>query len=201
MMTVAVGGIAFMWVTKMQEDLQEDITTGQADMAKKASASLTISSMWNDTDHSAIVLLLRNTGRYTFSKEEMQNIEIYLNGIPIGILNNTFNESTCVNNPLTPTSTCQAKSYVHTINAGSCENGTGSMLFETFSAAQYAWDGEEVVKGYNSTYMSYCNNTNITRNVFFNNLADKLTIKIIEPTTGVKTQYTCRIDEAGQDSC
>ncbi|RLG14559.1 MAG: hypothetical protein DRN66_01690 [Candidatus Nanohalarchaeota archaeon] len=112
MMTVAVGGVAFMWITKMQKGMQDDITEQQEAMTKKASASLVIDSAWSTAAAAQTHILIRNNGQYTFTSSEIDNMQVFLDGVPIGALSTVFDDATvsnpCIGNALAPGESCEA---------------------------------------------------------------------------------------------
>ena len=150
MMTVAVGGVAFMWLTKMQEDMQDDISKQQEEMRKKATAGLTITAAWEDSG-GTIAILVRNSGSYTFNSEDIDDIEVYYDGKYIDTLDNYFTGGDCVGGTgLAPGESCEA------------------------IAGTEAW---------------------VSTN------GHEFTVRLDEPSTGVKATKFCRINEAGQEAC
>ncbi len=119
MMTVAVGGVAFMWVTQMQKGMQDDITKQQEEMTKKASASLVVDAAWATILGGLTHITIRNNGQYTYTATEMDAMQIHYNGVPQGNLAAIFDDaviptSPCVGNALAPGETCEALSLVAT---------------------------------------------------------------------------------------
>ncbi|MCK5177192.1 MAG: hypothetical protein KAQ92_05690 [Candidatus Aenigmarchaeota archaeon] len=118
MMTVAIAGAAFIWLTKMQNDMQDDVSKQQEEMKKKASSSLVIDAAWATALNTPTHIMLRNNGQYTYTSGEVDNIEIHYNGIPRGKLVTVFDDNTmarpCVGNALAPGESCEAVSTVLT---------------------------------------------------------------------------------------
>ncbi|MCK5476696.1 MAG: hypothetical protein KAI55_02145 [Candidatus Aenigmarchaeota archaeon] len=118
MMTVAIAGAAFVWLTKMQKGIQDDVTKQQEEMKKKASSSLIIDAAWTTAIGSPMHIMLRNNGQYTYTSGEIDNIEIHYNGIPRGKLVTVFDENAiarpCVGNALAPGESCEAVSILAT---------------------------------------------------------------------------------------
>ena len=116
MITVAVAGAAFMWLTKMQREIQDDVNKQQQEMMDKARAGLTITSVWKPTTSGNIKILLRNSGRYSFSDDEIDKIEIYWNGKYRDTLFGYFTENTaagtCDAVGLAPGESCTAETNI-----------------------------------------------------------------------------------------
>ncbi|OYT35294.1 MAG: hypothetical protein B6U87_00595 [Candidatus Aenigmarchaeota archaeon ex4484_52] len=60
-----------------------------------------------------VIFLLKNNGQYTFSKEEMQNIEVYFNNKYNNILRN-IDGYECNKTGLSPTKSCQFNLTIQT---------------------------------------------------------------------------------------
>jgi len=112
MITVAVAGVSFTWITKMQKSMQDDITKQQEAMTKKASASLVIDSAWSTAAAAPMHIFIRNNGQYTFTSSEIDNMQVFYNGVPHGTLSTIFDDATvanpCIGNALAPGKSCEA---------------------------------------------------------------------------------------------
>lgn len=129
MMTVAVGGVAFMWVTQMQKGMQDDISKQQEEMTKKASANLVIDAAWTASDGEPMNISIRNNGQYTYTANEIDAIQIHINGTPKGDLATVFDNddatNACTGNALAPGETCMAAAKSATATGFKWTTGSG----------------------------------------------------------------------------
>ena len=79
MMTVAAAGLAYVWITEMQKNIQIGTETQYNNQQIQAEAKLSIDSAWNTSGN--ISLVLRNTGSYTFN--DPTKFSVYYEGRPV----------------------------------------------------------------------------------------------------------------------
>ena len=86
MMTVAAAGLAYIWITDMQKNIQTGTETQYANQQIQTEAKLSIDSAWNTSGNLSFVL--RNTGSYTFN--DPTKFSVYYEGQPIEKINVGF---------------------------------------------------------------------------------------------------------------
>ncbi|RLG13453.1 MAG: hypothetical protein DRN71_04805 [Candidatus Nanohalarchaeota archaeon] len=104
MMTVAAAGMAYVWIMSLQESVQNQGNEGVEKQQRETSAAITIVSAWNDSTHLAFIV--KNSGTYTFSSDELDQFTYYFNGV--------YNDATGFGTPCTgldePGSICKVVS-------------------------------------------------------------------------------------------
>ena len=85
MMTVGAAGLAYVWVTNLQGNVQTKAGEGVTDIANQQDAKIAIDSVYNDTSvtPNLVKVIVRNIGRYTFVDEG--NFQVYYGGVPVTV--------------------------------------------------------------------------------------------------------------------
>ena len=83
MLAVVIFGLTYVFLTGTTQETQEEVSTQIKDTTTDAKAEISIDTVWNDTNN--ISFVIRNTGLYSFSAEEVTQIQAYFDGVPMAI--------------------------------------------------------------------------------------------------------------------
>ncbi len=92
MMTVAAAGMAYIWITDMQKEIQEGTSAQIQQQQIQSHAIVSIDSMWNASGN--ISFVLRNVGSHSFS--DPAAFSVYYDGIPVEKKDVGFSPSTAL---------------------------------------------------------------------------------------------------------
>ncbi len=94
MMTVAAFSLTYFWISGTQEDIQKEVGATISDSLAKSQGAIKIESIFNSSGK--IGVIVRNTGKSTYSNEDMSStnikISFYVDGIPVPATNIEFLE-------------------------------------------------------------------------------------------------------------
>ena len=101
MLVVAILGLTYVFISGTTQETQEEVSAQLKDTTTNAKAEISIDTVWNDSGN--ISFVLRNTGSYSFSAEEVNQIQAYFDGTPMTI--DTISEAFAEGNTKTFNST------------------------------------------------------------------------------------------------
>lgn len=80
MMTVAIAGVAYVWLTKVQEDIQKGTEGVIKEKTEAMKASVSIDSIWKTgtAPDYYIALTVRNAGSHVYTRTEVEGFKVYL---------------------------------------------------------------------------------------------------------------------------
>lgn len=78
LMTVAAAGAAYIWISRVQEQISSQTSTGLEANLQQMYMRLGIDSVWNQTTR--LCLTIRNQGMESLSEDALNNTAIYIAG-------------------------------------------------------------------------------------------------------------------------
>lgn len=126
LMTVAAAGAAYIWISRIQEQISSQTSSGIEQQIRTMYARLAVDSVWNST--SQLCLTIRNRGTESVSEEDLNNTAIYIAGSAVdwkyqsyspGGLDSGAFVSVCVCDG-TVSGSCTASSLSYTYTCTTC---------------------------------------------------------------------------------
>ncbi|MFH1432059.1 MAG: archaellin/type IV pilin N-terminal domain-containing protein [archaeon] len=134
MMTVAAAGMAYVWIMSVQEGVEAQANEGLAKQQTDASAAIKIESVWNSTTSAYFVL--RNTGTYSYSDEDVNQFAYYVDGVPQTTISQTCAGST--SKLKAPGSICEVHLTTSTFPASAGDTKVISVKSPVGRSAEYS---------------------------------------------------------------
>ncbi len=78
LMTVAAAGAAYIWISRVQEQISSQTSTGLEAQLREMYARLAIDSIWNQS--SQVCLTIRNRGTESVSEDDLNSTAVYVGG-------------------------------------------------------------------------------------------------------------------------